>query len=863
MKKSIAISFFFLTVFGLAGCQTIKQNGSGDAVISASQWLKHSALTKIDNRPMSAREIAYVLRKIGFEPSPSDVSEWIGKPRQALTHELLTSLKTTPIVERPSWVNLEPRYWGHIDWSPAKRSAFRSARKQEISQLRQWWVKQMLASDSPFGERLVLFWENTFVAGFRGLDSKSHAQWMHHNAIRKYATGHYRDLILAMIRDPAVLIYLDNNRNKKGSPNENLAREFLELFTLGESNYSEEDVKESARALAGWHVSEFGRIKFQEKSWARDFGEKTIFNKRGDFDGEDLVDLILSHPKSAEFVVRRVWREFVSLDPIPQRVLQHWSDGFRKTGYHIKALLEIMLNSTYFWDEQYRGTSVKSPIELLVGILRASQTNKISLATIDSSLSNMGQRLFDPSDVSGWGYGEYWLDPAKLIERENFQNRVARLLSEDESAENNTKGGKGSVMSNDQNKQKSSDGFVTIKLAGEAYKGPPPYSVYVWHAEGIWKSERRYLKSARDTERFGRYTDESQWVWETVSLKLPEKIKNIEAIAVHFLEDAAGNDGDRNLFIGSIEWDGLAIDGSMGKQSPGCKNQTSLKRHPGRLYCRGYLKVDWKDMKLIKEKRKNIDSIDSVFATNELVLTWLTPPKKSGYQNIDLMFDGLKFKNRRWDYFGFKLILDTKEGRNWYSVGIEQDRCFPSCFQRWPISAWTDKSGKKGVNVFFNNHKEWALEQFAFLSREDKNLVKAIISIIPKVKELVLKTKSHRENDSRKVWLKRMATFIDYSKGYQWRNEKPFELVELNPNRENTGAMEPSIGMRRTGSMSDQVSYTIFPEVVESKKHWHHLHEKNLKLASEPLESWMLSIYEGERLTSLDQVVASPYLNIK
>ena len=114
------------------------------------------------------------------------------------------------------------------------------------------------------------------------------------NAIWKYATGHYRDLILAMIRDPAVLIYLDNNRNKKGSPNENLAREFLELFTLGESNYSEEDVKESARALAGWHVSEFGRIKFQEKSWARDFGEKTIFNKRGDFDGEDLVDLILN-----------------------------------------------------------------------------------------------------------------------------------------------------------------------------------------------------------------------------------------------------------------------------------------------------------------------------------------------------------------------------------------------------------------------------------------------------------------------------------------------------------------------------------------------------------------------------------------
>ena len=610
-------------------------------------------------------------------------------------------------------------------------------------------------------------------------------------------------------------------------------------------------------------MSEFGKIKFKEKAWARDYGEKTIFNKRGSFDGEDLVDLILTHPKSAEFVVRRIWREFVSLDPIPEQVLKQWSDSFRKTSYQIKALLEVMLNSAYFWDEQYRGTSVKSPVELLVGALRASQTNKISLATLDSSLSNMGQSLFDPPDVSGWGYGEYWLDSAKLIERENFQNMVSHLLSQDETSKNNMKGDKLRGLADNKKNQKMSNRIAKIKLAGEAYKGPPPYSLSVWHAGGVWNSKRRYLQSARDTEKLGRYKDESQWVWETVSFELPKKVKDVEAIAIYFLKDAAGNDGDRNLFVGAIEWDGLTVSGTMGKQSPGCRNKKTLNRHPNRLYCEGYLKFDLKKLKLLKENQKKIDTINSNFATNELVLMWLKPPSKGHHQHIDLMFDGLKFKNKHWNYFGFKLSLDTKQGRNWFSVEINEDRCAPSCFQKWPISAWTDKSRMRSVNVFFNNYENWALESFAFLPGGDQELVKAIVSIIPKVKNLVSETNAHKEIGSREIWLKRMDKFIDYSKASRWRTEKPLELVELNSQNSGAGDMMSSIGMMMAGSVPKQGSYSLFPKAVKSQKRWHELLENNLALASEPLESWMLSIYEGERLTNLNQVVASPYLNIK
>ena len=309
------------------------------STLSAAEWMAETDMPLVLDRSMSASEVSYVLRKIGFEPSPAEISPWIGQNRSNLIKDLIEGFDASPIVEFPEWTKFEPRYWGHNDWSENKRNAFRSARRQEIAELRQWWIKQMLATNSPLAERIVLFWENTFVAGFSGLEDKSHAQWMRHKTIRTHALGNYREFLHAIVKDPAILIYLDNNENKRESPNENLARELFELFTLGEGNYSENDVRESARALAGWHVSEFGRISFIEKAWARDFSKKEIFGEKKNFDGEKLVEIILRHQKASEFVVKRLWSEFVSLEPIPQEALLHWSDAFRKMNYEISEML--------------------------------------------------------------------------------------------------------------------------------------------------------------------------------------------------------------------------------------------------------------------------------------------------------------------------------------------------------------------------------------------------------------------------------------------------------------------------------------------------------------------------------------------
>ena len=847
-----------LVSFLLVGCQTqvskpsspLSQSLENLEPISLAVWLENSPIDLAEDLPMEAGEVAYVLRKVGFDPAPPEVSPWIGKTRNELIAFLLEGLSTAPVVAPPKWTQSQPRYWGQRDWPETRKTAFRSARRQEVGELRQWWIKQMLATPSPLGERLVLMWENTFVAGFSGMDNKSHAQWFHHQTIRERAAGNYRDLVLSMLRDPGVLIYLDNNRNKKESPNENLARELFELYTLGESNYTEKDIKEAARALAGWHVSEFGEIQFQEKPWARDYASKNIFGKSGRFDGEDLVDLILRHPASAEHVSKRFWREFVSSEAMPEAIKIAWADGFRSTGYDIKSLLEIVLRSEIFWNPSYRATSVKSPVEFLIGSLRFAQTDKMPPSVIDSSLSAMGQTLFDPPDVSGWGYGEYWLDPGFLIERERVQELLHQTLI-------------ASSMSMENSKQQSNARAVRIKLAGEAYQGPPPYRVMVKHSGGSWISPEMLLHSARDTERLGRYGDESQWVWETVSVDLPSEIESVTSISVMFTRDRAGNGGDRNLFVGAVELDGTVVPGASGTQYPGCRNDriAGFIRHPDRLYCQGAIEYDWfKATAPRQESTLASQAAENSLITKELVLLWLKPPSEGKWQGIDLMFDGLEYQGRTWDYFGFKLALDKRKG--WYQLSIDEDRCMPSCLEKWPSKAWKDKAGLRHVNIYFNNYESWAREQYAGLTDADRSLVKALLSTAPIVRELAAKTEAHQEPESREIWDERIERFIEYSESRSWKLESPVEVVQTQPSSAiDTGAMMSMGEMAMMSMAAEKVA--LANQVQVTPKNWHQSLEAHLELASEPLEAWTLSGHEGERILEVQDVILSPYWNLK
>lgn len=853
IKKTLPL---LITAALVAGCQqqaTVPMAGAPQSVVvpqqpvSVASWLASSQMPKMADQPLSAEELAYVLRKTGFEPAPDEVQAWVGRTRSALVKYLISGLSAEAVIPQPNWTRESVRYWGHGEWPESRRAAFRSARQQEIGGLRQWWLGQMLATPSPMGERMVMFWENTFVAGFSGLDEKSHAQWYHHETIRRHATGSYLDLLAAMLRDPAVLIYLDNNNNRKDAPNENLARELLELYTLGESNYTEKDIKESARALAGWHVSEFGDLSFQANDWARDRSRKTIFGKRGNFNGDDMAELILAHPQASQHVSRRLWQEFVSSEAPPAEAIEAYADAFVASGYRIDALLEVMLNSAYFWDPAYRATSVKSPAELVVGAIRASKQPTMSLQQIDSALSAMGQTLFDPPDVSGWGYGEYWLDPAYLIEREVAMSSLSQGEQMMEAPRVNSMANPNSLM---------------LKLAGEAYNGPPQYRVEVVHDGGQrWSSKSRTLTAARDTERLGRYKDESEWVWENQSIELPAEIKQLETVGVRFLYDAAGNGGDRNLFVGGIEWQGQYFPGTAGVQTPGCgSDREGAKRHPDRLYCAGTTQLDWQALTRLamQQNQPPADITDADLVTRELALLWFKPPSEGGWQGVDLMFDGLSFEGREWDYFGFKF---AKDERGHYMISVDEERCQPACFSKWPRDAWKDKSGLRHVAIFARNYEEWSRKQYLQLSSEDKRLVKALFSTAPAVLEKIQQSPRHREPGSLETWSERLRFFANTADSSTWRPDTPVRLVELN-----AGQSANAMATAMMGSMGMGSGTSIYPLAggkLNSKEDWLMLVAKQPALSQMPLEQWMVSIDDGERFNDLSDWLRSPLINLK
>ncbi len=858
LGKAWAITLLCLSVL-VAGCQTTarptgeipERRVTKTDAVTAATWRSQTSLAQMEDIALTASDAAYFLRKSGFDPAPGEVAPWIGQPRSQLISQVLATLSTRPVVPVPDWTKVDPRYWGHRDWSEAKRSAFSAARRQEVASLRQWWLAQMLASPSPLGERMVMFWENIFVAGFSGIEERSHAQWMHHDAIRKHALGNYEDLLRAMLRDPAVLTYLDNVRNTRESPNENLARELFELYTMGEGNYTERDIREAARTLAGWHVSELGRLRFVEKGWARDYGRKTIFGESGNFNGDDLADLILQQPATHAYMARRLWQEFVSAEAPPPEILAGWAEAFRATGFDMRQMLEVVFHSEAFWDPVYRGTSAKSPLELVIGAARYSRTNALSLSEIDSTLQAMGQTLFDPPDVSGWGYGDYWLDPSLLIERDRFQQEFAERIS-------------GADM---QKAQQAPDGrVIRVKLAGEAYRGDPLFVVTIRHDGGVWRSPSIQFEEARDTERLGRYGDESEFVWSIEEVPIDAPIGEIKEVSVGFRNDAAGNDGDRNLFIGGLELGGISIPGSAGIQSPGCGSDGGggAKRHPDRLYCRGDVTYDWQALTARKNQTPPEASNPDNLVTREMVLRYASPPDRD-WRSVNIAFDTLRYQGRSWDYLGVSIAID-RDGR--YQLQFQEDLCEPSCLTRWPIDGYRDEAGIRHSSVYLRPYEDWMRRQYTALSSEDKQLAKAILDTLPEVERRSGGSRIHRSEAARAFWAKHLRTFVTMTSSGQWQPEFPTELVELDAATSDQMAsmsMNNSRGnnMGMGGMGMSAGSYSVATGTVTDETAWLDALEAHLALAAEPLEAWGLSISEGERLTAPTAVVTSPYANLK
>jgi len=302
------------------------------------------------------------------------------------------------------------------------------------------WMDRMATSPAQLREKMTLFWHGHFACRVRQPD----AALSLHNTTRKHALGKFPDLLLAVSQEPAMLQFLNNQQNRKEHPNENFAREVMELFTLGRGNYTESDVKEGARAFTGWGYDYRSNFKFRERE--HDAGPKTFLGSTGNFTGEDVLHRILEQPAAATFLVTKIYRFFVNDVPNPAHI-EPLAAAFRKSGYDIGDLMERIFSADWFYDSANVGTHIKSPVELLAGIRRTLNVKIDNEQPLLGYQKALGQTLFQPPNVAGWPGGRNWIDSSSLLLRlqlpailfRNAEFAVALKQDENDIAPNLTK----------------------------------------------------------------------------------------------------------------------------------------------------------------------------------------------------------------------------------------------------------------------------------------------------------------------------------------------------------------------------------------------------------------------------------------
>ena len=365
----------------------------------------------------------HLLNRTSFAGNTNDIELFAKLTREQAADRLLGWTSQPMTTRAPEWVSdyQSPRRLRQA--SEEERRAFQREQVQRGLELRGWWITEMLVTPSPLTEKMVLFWHNHFVSSQQKVRSAV-LMYRQNLLLRQHALGSYADLLHAAAKAPAMLIYLDGANSRKGQPNENFAREVMELFTLGEGRYSEQDIKEAARAFTGWSIDlDTGAFLF--RPLAHDDGVKTVFGRSGNFDGDAVLDLILAKPETAEFIVAKLWREFVSPTPDPQEVARI-ARQFRDNRYHIKGALRSLLISDAFYAQENRAALVKSPVDLVVGTLRQFRFETGDAAPFALATRQLGQDLFGPPNVKGWPGGVAWINSSSLLARKQFLERLFR-----------------------------------------------------------------------------------------------------------------------------------------------------------------------------------------------------------------------------------------------------------------------------------------------------------------------------------------------------------------------------------------------------------------------------------------------------
>ncbi|HEY0273425.1 MAG TPA: DUF1800 domain-containing protein [Chitinophaga sp.] len=362
-------------------------------------------------------QLQHLAWRAGFGETMPVIDQWQDKRRSAIVQALVhgAGQPVTPLyVIRDQDM---PDYHRRGAGTPEERKAIGQLNTQAIRDLNVSWMLEMINTTYALREKMALFWHGHFAC--RTQQVFFNQQLL--QVIRENALGRFSDLLTAVSKSPAMLQFLNNQQNRKQHPNENFAREVMELFTLGRGHYTETDVKEAARAFTGWGFNETGEFVFRKN--AHDDGVKTILGKTGNFNGDDVLQLLCEQEQTARFITRKLYAFFVN-EVVDEDRVAALARTFYHSHYDIRGLMQHIFSSDFFYDQANMGTRIKSPVELIVGIRRTIPMLFEQEEVMLLFQRILGQLLFYPPNVAGWPGGRSWIDSSSLM----FRMRVPQVI---------------------------------------------------------------------------------------------------------------------------------------------------------------------------------------------------------------------------------------------------------------------------------------------------------------------------------------------------------------------------------------------------------------------------------------------------
>ncbi|MCH8204514.1 MAG: DUF1800 domain-containing protein [Candidatus Hydrogenedentes bacterium] len=394
---------------------------------------------------------AHLIERAGFGGTPAEVARLAAMtPREAVNYlveyESIDNGHLKPFEESPIWdpgmdpfpksradavrqarergesMGVKVNTEGSRRLQPVVNKFFYLLRANALEDRRAvlWWANRMLSTKRPLEEKMALFWHGHFATG----DTKvrdCRKMIIQLDLFHTYATGNFRDLLLGVTKDPGMLAYLDNAENVEEHPNENFGRELMELFSMGIGNYTEQDVREASRAFTGWTDD---RLTFVARPELHDDGVKTVLGRTGNFDGEDIIDIIAEQPATAAFISGKLYRYFVREELVAE-VHDRLAERLRESAYELKPLLKTIFLSKDFYSPPSVATQIKTPVHLVVSTYKKLGLSEVpTIPDFSSATGALGQSLFNPPNVAGWAGGRTWITPATLFQRGNFAHQV-------------------------------------------------------------------------------------------------------------------------------------------------------------------------------------------------------------------------------------------------------------------------------------------------------------------------------------------------------------------------------------------------------------------------------------------------------